>query len=330
MQLIDWNIQWGRDADGGVDLSRTVAAIRALGDFDVLCLQEVTRGFGALPGRPGADQFAELAALLPGYTIIDAIGADLPPIETGAPRRQFGNAIATRLPVGRVLRQLLPWPADAGAPSMPRVALDVELQTSFGPLRVVTTHLEYYSAHQRLGSTHCATGTARPARAWHDRRPPKTQRGRSAQPASHAMRSSAATSTARSAATPIADSWSRSRTRRASSTHGSLDTADATADGGCLRYGAMVGGAARVRLRVRDRYAAAARHALRNRRRRARVRSPAGAARTGMIAPPAAAHLARAKRRNRPGIRPAGSTPSCERPSGRRASSLEVQPRRFQ
>ena len=225
MQLIDWNIQWGRDADGGVDLSRTVAAIRALGDFDVLCLQEVTRGFGALPGRPGADQFAELAALLPGYTIIDAIGADLPPIETGAPRRQFGNAIATRLPVGRVLRQLLPWPADAGAPSMPRVALDVELQTSFGPLRVVTTHLEYYSAHQRLAqSTHCATGTARPARMRHDRRPPKTQRGRSAQPASHAMRSSAATSTARSAATPIADSWSRSRTRRASSTHGSLDT----------------------------------------------------------------------------------------------------------
>ncbi|MCQ4384303.1 hypothetical protein NO136_20775, partial [Clostridioides difficile] len=70
----------------------------------------------------------------------EAIGADLPAIEPGAPRRQFGNAIATRLPVGRVLRQLLPWPADAGAPSMARVALDIELQTPFGPLRVVTTH----------------------------------------------------------------------------------------------------------------------------------------------------------------------------------------------
>ncbi|EGD04416.1 endonuclease/exonuclease/phosphatase, partial [Burkholderia sp. TJI49] len=79
MRLIDWNIQWGRDADGVVDLGRTIAAARALADFDVLCLQEVTRGFGALPGGPGADQFAELAALLPGYTIFDAIGADLPP-----------------------------------------------------------------------------------------------------------------------------------------------------------------------------------------------------------------------------------------------------------
>lgn len=150
MRLIDWNIQWGRDADGVVDLPRTIAAARRLGDFDVLCLQEVTRGFGALPGQPGPDQFAELAALLPGYTIVEAVGADLPPLEAGAPRRQFGNAVATRLPIGRVLRQLLPWPADADAPSMPRVALDVELVLPSGRLRVVTTHLEFYSARQRL------------------------------------------------------------------------------------------------------------------------------------------------------------------------------------
>ncbi|MGU7780623.1 endonuclease/exonuclease/phosphatase family protein [Burkholderia sp. PU8-34] len=149
MRLIDWNIQWGRDADGVVDLPRTIAAARQLGDFDVLCLQEVTRGFGALAGHPGPDQFAELAALLPGYTIFEAIGADLPPAAPGAPRRQFGNAIATRLPVGRVMRQLLPWPADDAAPSMPRVALEVELATASGPLRVTTTHLEYYSARQR-------------------------------------------------------------------------------------------------------------------------------------------------------------------------------------
>ncbi|KVN18090.1 endonuclease [Burkholderia stagnalis] len=155
MRLIDWNIQWGRDADGVVDLPRTIAAARRLGDFDVLCLQEVTRGFGALAGGPGPDQFAELAALLPGYTIVEAIGADLPRTApgtsgtSGAPRRQFGNAIATRLPVGRVMRLLLPWPADDAAPSMPRVALEVELTSASGPLRVTTTHLEYYSERQR-------------------------------------------------------------------------------------------------------------------------------------------------------------------------------------
>ncbi|AOJ62831.1 endonuclease [Burkholderia ubonensis] len=175
MRLIDWNIQWGRDADGVVDLSRTVAAARGLGDFDVLCLQEVTRGFGALAGHPGPDQFAELAALLPGFTVVEAIGADLPPTVPGAPRRQFGNAIASRLPVGRVMRRLLPWPADDAAPSMPRVALEVELASASGPLRVTTTHLEYYSARQRraqvdaLHDRHreaCAHAD-RPARAEH-------------------------------------------------------------------------------------------------------------------------------------------------------------------
>ncbi|KUY92521.1 endonuclease [Burkholderia territorii] len=172
MRLIDWNVQWGRDADGVVDLPRTITAARQLGDFDVLCVQEVTRGFGALPGRPGPDQFAELAALLPGYTVVDAIGVDLPALEPGAARRQFGNAIATRLPVRRVLRQLLPWPADARAPSMPRVALDVEVVTPSGPLRVVTTHLEFYSARQRLAQVDALRDRHREACAHADRPAP--------------------------------------------------------------------------------------------------------------------------------------------------------------
>ncbi|PRF97586.1 endonuclease [Burkholderia ambifaria] len=172
MRLIDWNVQWGRDADGVVDLARTIAAARRLGDFDVLCMQEVTRGFGALPGQPDPDQFTELAALLPGYTIFEAIGADLPPLETGAPRRQFGNAIATRLPVGRVLRQLLPWPADASGPSMPRVALEVELTTPSGALRIITTHLEFYSARQRLAQVDAMRARHREACAHADQPAP--------------------------------------------------------------------------------------------------------------------------------------------------------------
>lgn len=171
MQLINWNVQWGRDADGVVDLGRTVAEARALADFDVLCLQELTRGFEALPGGPGPDQFAELAALLPGFAVIEAIAVDLPPAAAGAPRRQFGNAIATRLPPGRVMRHPLPWPADDGAPSMPRVALEVNLETAGGaPLRIVTTHLEFDSAAQRLAQVDALRDAHREA-AGHVRRP---------------------------------------------------------------------------------------------------------------------------------------------------------------
>src|ERR1700741_3666402 len=121
MKLVSWNVQWGRDASGVVDLARTVREAQRLADFDVLCLQEITRGFRALPGGPGDDQFAELRSLLPGYTIIEAIGADLPALRdaqasgqgTQIPRRQFGNALATRLPVAQVFRHALPWPADS-------------------------------------------------------------------------------------------------------------------------------------------------------------------------------------------------------------------------
>lgn len=113
MKLLSWNVQWGRDASGVVDLARTVREAQRLADFDVLCLQEVTRGFHALPGGPGDDQYAELAELLPGYTVIEAIGADLPaaPAQRGvspadkALRRQFGNALVTRLPVQQVFRR---------------------------------------------------------------------------------------------------------------------------------------------------------------------------------------------------------------------------------
>jgi endonuclease/exonuclease/phosphatase family metal-dependent hydrolase len=156
MRLVDWNIQWGRGVDGRVDLGRIVSEARALHDFDILCLQEVTRGFhegpesGGLAGGPSADQFAELGALLPGFTVIDAIGSDLPPAGAGLARRQFGNAIVTRLPVRQVLRHSLPWPADPVKPSMLRVALEAVIETDVGPLRVISTHLEFYSEAQRL------------------------------------------------------------------------------------------------------------------------------------------------------------------------------------
>ncbi|MBC8747489.1 MULTISPECIES: endonuclease/exonuclease/phosphatase family protein [Paraburkholderia] len=156
MKLVDWNIQWGCGVDGRVELDRIVREARALCDFDVLCLQEVTRGFneepaaGGLKGAPSSDQFAELAALLPEMTVLDAIGSDLPSLGASRHRRQFGNAIVTRLPVRQVLRHSLPWPADPAKPSMLRVALEAVLEADIGPLRVISTHLEFYSEQQRL------------------------------------------------------------------------------------------------------------------------------------------------------------------------------------
>ena len=137
----------GTGADGRILYRITTQAARQNLDDGTISMQEVAVNFPGLAGSDGRDQVAELAALLPGYTPIYAPATDLP--DGGGGRKQFGNAIFSRLPVGQVWRHLLPWPVDAGVPSMQRVLLEVVARTEFGPLRVMTTHLEYYSLAQR-------------------------------------------------------------------------------------------------------------------------------------------------------------------------------------
>lgn len=150
MRILSWNIQWGRGMDSRVDLARTAGVIRGF-DADVICLQEVAVNHPGLPGGAGEDQVARLAGLLPGYVATYGAGSDLPD-ETGkgrGGRRQFGELILSRLPLLQAFRHLLPWPVDPAVPSMQRVAVEAVVEAPFGAMRVVTTHLEYYSATQR-------------------------------------------------------------------------------------------------------------------------------------------------------------------------------------
>jgi len=147
MKLITWNIQWCRGCDGRVNPARVVAAAREMADFDVLCLQEVACNYPDLPGTLGENQYETLASLLADHTVVKGVATDA--FSAEGDRREFGNAIVTRLPVLQVFRHMLPWPADPSVPSMQRSALEVVLELPSGPLRVTTTHLEYYSAVQR-------------------------------------------------------------------------------------------------------------------------------------------------------------------------------------
>jgi len=146
VKLITWNIQYCRGCDGRVDPARIARVARETADFDVLCLQEVASHYADLSG-PGKNQYEALAALFPECSVVK--GAAIDALGSQGERREFGNAIVTRLPVRQVFRHLLPWPADAAVPSMQRTAIEAVLDSPSGPLRVTTTHLEYYSANQR-------------------------------------------------------------------------------------------------------------------------------------------------------------------------------------
>src|SRR5258708_32243586 len=147
MKLISWNIQWCRGCDGRVDPGRIGKVARDMADFDVLCLQEVASNFPDLAGSSGENQYEALAELFPRYSVVKGVATDV--LAPQGDRREFGNAIVTRLPVLQAFRRLLPRPADHSVSSMQRAALEVVLDTPSGPGRVTTTHLEYYSARQR-------------------------------------------------------------------------------------------------------------------------------------------------------------------------------------
>jgi endonuclease/exonuclease/phosphatase family metal-dependent hydrolase len=111
-----------------------------MGEADVVCLQEIARGDPAFGN--GADQVAQLADLFPGYHPVFG-----PALIRG--ERQYGNLILSRLPVLQVFNHLLPHPAEGGIKHMQRQAIEVVVEAPFGALRVMTTHLEYYSAAHR-------------------------------------------------------------------------------------------------------------------------------------------------------------------------------------
>jgi len=147
MRLLQWNLQWCRGMDGVVDPARIARVARELCDPDVCCFQEVAVNFPALAGSRGEDQAMALALEFQGYTTHFVSGVDVP--DGAGRRRYFGNLIVSRLPVWQILRHSLPWPPDDDTPSMPRIAIEAAIEAPWGPVRVTTTHLEYYSGGQR-------------------------------------------------------------------------------------------------------------------------------------------------------------------------------------
>jgi endonuclease/exonuclease/phosphatase family metal-dependent hydrolase len=147
MRLLNWNVQWCRGVDGRVDPARIAAEVRRLADPDVICLQELAANLPQLEGTNGEDQAHTLAHLLPEYTSCFVSGVDVP--SANGRRGYFGNIIFSRLPVGRILRHSLPWLPAGDVPSMPRVAIEAVIDAPMGPVRVICTHLEFYSGKQR-------------------------------------------------------------------------------------------------------------------------------------------------------------------------------------
>ena len=130
VRVATFNTHHGVGTDGRHDLPR-LATVLAATDADMICLQEVDRHFG--------DRSEDVDQALLLSRALDMQLAWGPAIDEpgpkGKPRRQYGNALLSRLPV--LVSDVHPLPG-AGEP---RSALRTMVELDGGALWVTTTHL---------------------------------------------------------------------------------------------------------------------------------------------------------------------------------------------
>ncbi|MGZ8321096.1 MAG: endonuclease/exonuclease/phosphatase family protein, partial [Telluria sp.] len=115
---------------------------------DIICLQEVAANHPELEGNASANQFRQLAGAFGGYQPVIEPTSEI--YQNNMPR-QFGNLLLSKYRITQVHRHSLPWPPDESSPAgMPRGMIETVVEAPGGKLRVLTTHLEYYSAMQRM------------------------------------------------------------------------------------------------------------------------------------------------------------------------------------
>lgn len=147
MRVVSWNIRWGCGKDGRIRIHAIIDVLRKLGP-DVICLQEVASNHPDLEGGASANQFRQLAGAFGGFHAVIEPTSEI--YQNNLPR-QFGNLLLSKYRITQVHRYRLPWPPDPEHPAgMPRGLIETVLDTPGGKLRVLTTHLEYYSPLQRL------------------------------------------------------------------------------------------------------------------------------------------------------------------------------------
>jgi endonuclease/exonuclease/phosphatase family metal-dependent hydrolase len=142
LRVATYNIHAGIGADGSLDLARTARTLRAL-RADVIGLQEVDRHWSTR--SDWRDQAHDLGEAL-GMRVFFAPIYSLDPPTAGEPRREYGLAVLSRLPlldadnheITRLSTQD-PDPVPALAPGFPEVVV----RARGVPVHVYATHLDY-------------------------------------------------------------------------------------------------------------------------------------------------------------------------------------------
>lgn len=149
MLFCTYNIHYGVGRDGRYDVARIADAVA---EADILCLQEVTRGWAL---NDYADHTAEIGKRLNRYYRFHGpMEADASTVATDGTitsrRRSFGNAIVSRWPILWSRGVMLPKTRMTDRFDLQRGYIEAVIAAPSGALRVYCTHLSHVSATQRL------------------------------------------------------------------------------------------------------------------------------------------------------------------------------------
>jgi endonuclease/exonuclease/phosphatase family metal-dependent hydrolase len=149
MLFSTYNIHYGVGADGAYDVPRIADAVA---QADIVCLQEVTRGFA---DNGHADHTAEIGKRLNRYYRFHGpMEADASTVAADGTitsrRRSFGNAIVSRWPILWSRGVMLPKTRSADTFDLQRGYIEAVIAVPSGPVRVYCTHLSHVAASHRL------------------------------------------------------------------------------------------------------------------------------------------------------------------------------------
>ena len=145
MRLLSWNVQYGKSSDGSSDFSRILQYVESLGDFDVICLQELARNMAVycIPGQ--SDHLLMTRQFFKEYTVVWGSGFSWPAEDADSELRQeFGNVSLIKSSLLDFKVHQLPKPATPGKLQMQRVAVEAVIDSKIGPISIINTHLAYH------------------------------------------------------------------------------------------------------------------------------------------------------------------------------------------
>ncbi len=145
MRILSWNVQYGKSSDGNADFSRTLQHIKSLGDFDVICLQELARNMPEYCRPDQSDHLLMTRQFFREHQTVWGSGFSWPAADGENDHRQeFGNISLVKSGLLDFRVHPLPSPATPRKPQMQRIAVETVVDSTRGPISVLNTHLAYH------------------------------------------------------------------------------------------------------------------------------------------------------------------------------------------